>query len=259
MKLKITRLALCYINCGKIYLLCLFSLLLILEAEAIEYILSPALINEFGVTIAGEDMQIGEDTAVPCWQFLLNLVIMQIFSVIDTLLNTLLFPANLIFAILGFRIVEKVNVLDNLNRDRIYAYIKANPGACFSEIVKYTDLNRGTVQYHTQILEIQNKIEVYKDGGKIRYFQNGSYYSEKEKKFLVTFQNITNQRIISEIINGKCNTNYTLSQEIGISKGTISWYVKNLKEIGVIKEIKRGRCVIYKINISYRKLIERYK
>jgi len=46
---------------------------------------------------------------------------------------------------------------------------------------------------------------------------------------------------------------------IGVSRGTISWYMKNLKEIGLIKETKRGRSIIYKINISYKNLIERYK
>jgi predicted transcriptional regulator len=50
-----------------------------------------------------------------------------------------------------------------------------------------------------------------------------------------------------------------LAREIGVSRGTISWYMKNLKEIGIIKETKRGRSIIYKINISYKNLIERYK
>ncbi|AGF97807.1 transcriptional regulator, ArsR family [Methanosarcina mazei Tuc01] len=155
-------------------------------------------------------------------------------------------------------IVGKANVLNNPNRDSVYTYIEANPGVCFSDIAKNTGLNRRTVQYHIQVLETQYKIEVYKEGGRIRCFQN-STYSEKEKKILVTSQNITNKRIISEILNGKCNTNVDLAREIGISKGTVSWYMKNLKEIGLIKETKRGRSIIYKINISYKHLIERYK
>jgi predicted transcriptional regulator len=120
-------------------------------------------------------------------------------------------------------------------------------------------LNRGTVKYHIQILETQNKIDVYKDSGKVRYFQNNSMYGEREKKVLVASQSITNQRIISEILNGKCNTNVDLACEIGVSRGTISWYMKNLKEIGLIKETKRGRSVIYKISISYKNLIEKYR
>ncbi|WP_156148096.1 MULTISPECIES: winged helix-turn-helix transcriptional regulator [Methanosarcina] len=226
-----------------------------MAAGATEYIVSPAPGDEFGVSVAGEDVQILEDTVIPYWQFLLWLAAMNILSVIDTLL----YPGRIIFVILGFKITERVNILDNPNRNCIYAYIITKPGAYFSEIVKNTGLNRGTALYHISILETQNKIETYEDGGKIRYFQNNSMYSEKEKKILVTFQNITNQRIISEILNGKSNTNLTLAREIGVSKGTISWYVKNLKEIGLIKETNRGRGVIYKINTSYKNLIEKYK
>ncbi|MHC1754962.1 MAG: winged helix-turn-helix transcriptional regulator [Methanosarcina sp.] len=226
-----------------------------MTAGATEYTVSPFPSDEFGVSLAGEDVQIVEDTVIPYWQFLLWLAAMNVLSVIDTLL----YPGRIIFVILGFKLTEHLNILDNPSRNSIYTYIRANPGACFSEIVRNTGLNRGTIQYHIRILETQNKIEAYEDGGKIRYFQNNSMYGEKEKKFLVTFQKITNQRIISEILNGKCNTNLTLAREIGVSKGTISWYVKNLKEIGLIKETNRGRSVIYKINTSYKNLIEKYK
>lgn len=71
-------------------------------------------------------------------------------------------------------------------------------------------------------------------------------------------QNITNQRIISEIQNGKCNTNTDLACEIGVSRATISWYVRNLKEIGLIKEAREGKSIIYRINPSYKNLIEKY-
>jgi predicted transcriptional regulator len=49
-----------------------------------------------------------------------------------------------------------------------------------------------------------------------------------------------NQKIISEIQNGKCN-NIALASEFGVSRATISWHIKNLKEIGLIEETKEGR------------------
>lgn len=243
------------INYRRISLLCFLFLFSILTAEATEYVVSPAPNDQFGVSTAGENVQIVEDTVIPYWQFLLWLAAMQILSVIDTTL----YLTKFIFLILGFKITGYTSVLDNPSRKDIYVYIKANPGAYFSDIVKSTGLNRGTVQYHIKILEMQNKIEAYEDRGKTKYFQNSSTYNEKEKKFLATFQNVTNQRIILGILDGKYNTNLTLAQEIGISKGTISWYVKNLKEIGLIKETKKGRSVIYKINATYKNLIEKYK
>ncbi|WP_048185984.1 winged helix-turn-helix transcriptional regulator [Methanosarcina siciliae] len=255
MEPRTTHLVLHYINYRRLYLLCFFSLFIILTAEATEYIVLPAPGDEFGVSVAGEDVQIVEDTIEPYWHFLLWLAIMNILSVVDILV----LPAKFLFAIIGFRIVDKRNVLDNPSRDNIYAYIKTNPGTCFSDVVKSTDLNKGTVRYHIQVLESQNKIESYKDGGKIRYFQNNSMYNEKEKKVLVTFQSTMKQRIVLEILNGKCNTNVALTRKIGISKGTVSQHMKNLKDTGLIEEIMRGRGIIYRINNSYKNIVERYR
>ena len=53
-------------------------------------------------------------------------------------------------------------------------------------------------------------------------------------------QNVTNQRIISKIQAGKCNTNIALAREIGVSRATVSWYMKNLKEVDLITETKEG-------------------
>jgi predicted transcriptional regulator len=49
-----------------------------------------------------------------------------------------------------------------------------------------------------------------------------------------------------------------LAHEFGVSRATISWYVKNLREAGLISETKNGRQTIYEINNSYKLLIEKY-
>lgn len=234
------------IKLEKKLIFCLLFFVLTTTAGATEYIVNPVPGDQAGDSINGEKVVKFEDTVAPYWQFLLWLAAMQILSIMDTLL----YLARLIFAILGFRIVDKGNVLDNPNREQIYAYIEYKPGVYFSEIVKNMGLNRGTVQYHIRILKAQNKIEAYKDGGKTRYFQSNFMYSEKEMKILAVLQNNTNQRIISEISKGSCCTNVTLAQEIGVSRGTISWYTNILREIGLIKETKGRRGINYIINTS---------
>lgn len=223
-------------------------------AGATEYIEKPHPGDQTGASIKGDEV-IGYSDFTIYWQYILWVVLINFLSTIDLLL----YSKKFIYIISGFRITQSVNLLENPSRYNIYTYIINNPGAYFSEIVENTALNRGTVQYHLQILETKNKIEAFEDGGKTRYFQNNSDYSKEEKKVLMTLQNLTNQRIISEILNGKCNTNIALAREIGVSRATISWYVKNLKETGLIKETKRGRNIIYKINTSYKTLIKRYK
>ena len=77
-------------------------------------------------------------------------------------------------------------------------------------------------------------------------------------KVISALQNVTNQRIISEILAGKCNTNIALARELGVSRATISWYIKNLREVDIIMETKEGRQTIYRINHVYKHLVEKY-
>jgi predicted transcriptional regulator len=250
---KITLLLQNHLNCRRFILLCFILLFLISTANATEYIVSPAPDEQFGVPVNGENEHIFEDTVEPYWQFLLWLAAMNILSAIDMLYQT-----KLIFALAGCRIVDQVNVLDNPCRSKVYTYIKTRPGAYISEIVERIGLDRGSVKYHIKTLEDQNKIEAYRDGGKTRYFENNFTYNEEEMKVISALQNGMNQKIISEILTGKCDTNVALAREFRVSKATVSWYVRNLKEIGLIKKKKKGRSIIYRINSSYILLIEKY-
>lgn len=254
MDLNVTRLMFTSIKLKKKLVVCLLFFLLTSTAGATAYIVKPAPNYQAGASINGVK-PIESEIFTTFWQ-----VIISIFTV-HLLLSkyALLYLRKIVFTITGFKITEYVNLLDNPCRNSIYAYIETRPGACFTEIVENTGLNRGSVRYHLQTLKTQNKIEAYDDGGKIRYFQNNSIYSEKEKQVLIALQNIMSQKIISGILNGKCNTNSTLAQEIGISKGAVSEHVKKLKEIGLIKETKKGRNIIYRINALYQSLIQRYK
>jgi len=220
--------------------------LLTSTAGATEYIIKPAPSDQAGVSINGEKVTEVKDFTI-YWQFILWITVMNILSTTDILL----YPAKLIFTILGFRITKNGNLIDSISQYRIYKYIKETPGVYITEIVEKLGLSRGVVKRNVYTLRALNKIEAYKDGVKTRYFETNLNYDEEEKKVISALQNITNQRIVSEIQNGNCNTNISLAHEIGVSKATISWYVRNLKEIGLIEETKKGRTVIYIINNSY--------
>ncbi len=251
---RATRLMFTGIKLQKKLIFCvLFFLLTAKVAGATEYFVKPAPSDQAGVSNNGEKVIVFEDTLIPYWQFIIWLVVVHVLSAID-----ILYPTRLLFAIAGCRIVGPVNVLDNPSRSRVYAYIKTRPGAYITEIVERMGLDRGTVKYHIKTLEARHKIEAYKDGGKTRYFENNFTYSEEEIKVISALQNLTNQRIVSEIIKGKCNTNIDLAREFGVSRATISWYMKNLREIGLINETKTGRKTIYRINNLYEFLIEKY-
>ncbi|MDI9395251.1 MAG: winged helix-turn-helix transcriptional regulator [Euryarchaeota archaeon] len=223
------------------------------QAEATEYIVTPAPGDEFGVSIAGEDVQIVEDTVIPYWQFLLWLAAMQILSILDVVLYFI----KPIFVVLGFRVVDHPNAVGILKREQIYTFIKAFPGTCSSKIADNINLHRGTLRYHLNILETQNLIEAHNYCGKVRYFQNNSTYGEKEKQVISVLQNSMKRKIIFEILREECNTNGSIARKIGMSKSTITWYIKQLKELDLIEENKLGKSVIYNIKPSCRDIIEK--
>ncbi|MDD4496694.1 MAG: winged helix-turn-helix transcriptional regulator [Methanosarcinaceae archaeon] len=232
-------------------IVCLLFFLLTTTVGATEYIVSPFPGDQAGASIKGEEVVELKDFTI-YWQFLLWLTLVQISSIFD-----LLFPSKLIFAIAGYRVVDHSNVLWNPKRKDIYSFIKARPGAYIGEIANNMNLNRGTLRHHIEILEKENMIEAHCDHRKIRYFQNNSTYDEKEKRVISVLQNETARKIISKILTDECNTNRELAREMGFSKGTITWYMKQLKELDIIEENKEGRSAIYSINPVYLSAIEK--
>ncbi|RXA14731.1 winged helix-turn-helix transcriptional regulator [Methanosarcina sp. MSH10X1] len=232
---------------------CLLFFILIITAGATEYTVEPAPSDQSGASISGEKVIKLEDMVIPYWQFLLWLAAVHISTAAD-----LLYPKRLVLTIGGYRIVKPGNVLDNSSRFRVYGYIKTKPGAYIGEIVEKLGLNRETVKYHIKTLEAQNKIEAYKKGGKTRFFENNFAYDNEEMKVISALQNVTNQRIISEILAGNCNTNISLARELGVSRATVSWYMKNLREADLIMETNEGRKTIYRISHVHKLLVEKY-
>jgi predicted transcriptional regulator len=232
---------------------CLLFLLLIAIAGATECIIEQIPSDQFGVPVKGEKVVEAKVSEISYWQFLLWLATVNVLMVID-----LLYPKKLVFTIAGYRIVNSRNVLDNPYRFKVYTYIKTRPGAYIGEIVEKLGLDRETIKYHIKTLEAQNKIEAYRDGGKTRLFENNFTYNEDEMKVISALQNATNQKIILGILTCKCDTNIALAHELRVSKATISWYIKNLREIGLITETKEGRKTMYRINDVYKRLVEKY-
>jgi predicted transcriptional regulator len=237
----------------KLFIIFFSFLLLTTIAGATDYIVEPFPDDEARASIEGEKAIPLEPIEIPHWQFLLWLGTVYILATIDYF-----YPRKLFFSIVGYRIVNPGNVLENSSRFRVYGYIRTKPGAYISEIVEHVGLDREIVKYHIKTLKAKKKIEAYKDGGKTRYFENLLVYNEDEKKVISALQNLTNKRIISEIRYGRCNTNVSLAREIGVSRPTVSWYIKNLREVGLIIEIKEGKKIIYRINPEYQLLIEKY-
>ena len=252
-ELNITHLMFTSIKLKKKLIVCLLFFLLTSTTGAMEYIVKPAPSDQAGASIKGEKVIELEDFTV-YWQFILWLSIINVLSATEVWL----YSSKLISQYSDSRLQSIQMYLITLIDPISYSYIKVNLGAYIAKIVDNIELNRGTLRYHLKILESRNMIEAHCDHGKVRYFQSDSIYEEKEKLVISALQNEMTRKIISKILQEECNTNRDLVQVTGISKGTITWYMKQLKELDLIEENKIGRIIKYNINPAHQDTIKKH-
>lgn len=62
--------------------------------------------------------------------------------------------------------------LENENRRKLYAYITANPGATFREVLRGTDMAAGTARHHLTVLARSKMIVEHGHRSTLRFFEN---------------------------------------------------------------------------------------
>lgn len=159
------------------------------------------------------------------WQFQILIIIGQL-----SLMPGEIFAAFKSLTYLGYRAITDNNILKNGTRLKILDHIKKNPGVNFSVISKETGVNRGTLSYHLKILDMHDKIKVYKN----RYFENHMKFNDDEQKILNQLKKDMPRKIIKILIEHPGASRKEISGEIGITDQAVSWYMKHLRADGII-------------------------
>ncbi len=126
-----------------------------------------------------------------------------------------------------------------LNRLIIQDIISKNPGISLREIQRMSNFGMGGIQYHIYQLEL-NIIESFKFGRCKHFFISSASFSAQEK-ILYSLKRNSNINYILETIylaQDGCSQK-DLTQYTGNSKSLISYYVKILKNHGIIEETNR--------------------
>jgi len=251
---RITRLTCISIE-HRTFLLCFFFLLSISTVSATEYTIRPSLSNQSGASVAGEEVHEIEVKPIPYWMFLLMLGFTQLTSAPETF-----FPVRLLPILGGYKSISSSNVLENIYRKRLYDFIKSRPGCYFSEIIKATGLNRGTLEYHLRIMETKKVIVSHRTNRRRHYFPNLFAYRKEEQTVITALKNDVYRRIILEILNSNSQsiTHKTLVERIGLSGSTITHHIKHLKEQGIVKVDTNSRHTTYSINSNYLDSLQKF-
>lgn len=149
---------------------------------------------------------------------------------------------------LGYKRVSGRNLLHNEIRLTIYDHIKKNPGVHYSAIANETGINRGTLRYHLKILQMHDKVRVFHGTGYVRYFGNNMKFNEYDQRVLHHLKNDTSKKILEFLIKNPDALRKDLSDAVGVSGPSVSWYMKRLCADGIVSTSREGWYVRYHLN-----------
>jgi predicted transcriptional regulator len=132
------------------------------------------------------------------------------------------------------------------NRRRIYQFILDNPGTYLRELQRELDLQVGVLQHHLNAMCADGLLRFEDDGYRKRYFITGSQTSE-ERKMLALIRLRTPRRMIIHLLRNGRATSQELREELGITKGAVSFQVSRLVSKGILTERVEGRHKVYAV------------
>ncbi len=155
-----------------------------------------------------------------------------------------LFPMPLI---VGVNFNEKSNLLNQSTRMSIYNFVKFNPGIHFRNLCNYLSLPIGVVQYHLGLLTRAGLLSVRRDGRYKRYFEK-KRFTEAEMKMISILRHETAGKILAILMGKQSIYRKDLAMELKISSQALTWQIKQLKKMGLVKSLTDGMRVKYFLN-----------
>ncbi|HMK47426.1 MAG TPA: winged helix-turn-helix transcriptional regulator [Methanocella sp.] len=143
--------------------------------------------------------------------------------------------------LIPFPIGKIVNILEQRTREKIYTYVKNNPGCIAPEISRSENLDEGNVKYHIGILERSKKITSFRLGKFIRLFDRSSNYPNMKKTVVSYIRSRTGKLILQAILEHPGISVSQLSRTVGIQESTTHWYIDKMLHDDIIRSEKEGK------------------
>jgi len=127
-------------------------------------------------------------------------------------------------------------------RDRIVAYVAANPGVHFSELVRRLDLAPGQVQYHLRRTE--GRVVAADLFGRTHYYPPDC--DERERRRLAVLRRETARDVVVALLRLGPSAPATVAEDVGIARSTLEFHLDRLTDEGVVEKVRdeRGRVTL---------------
>ncbi len=129
-------------------------------------------------------------------------------------------------------------------REEILELIRRKPGITFREITRELGIGVGALQYHLGKLEEDGKVFSKRLGRRRYLFPNEM--KEVSQNLLMAISTENRRRVLVSLLGGPL-IQTDIIKKTGMSQPSVSYHLKSLVELGVVKEKKAGRRRIYRV------------
>ena len=144
------------------------------------------------------------------------------------------------------------------NRQRIYKYIKDNPGSHLRRISKELNIALGDIQYQLYHLENTGLIRSRRVGMYKTYY-TVSISGERNETISAILQQETPRDILLYLIENPGATHNQIANRKGFTAPTINWHMSRLVKAGLVYRYKEGRYTKYYLKGSVKDIVELLK
>ncbi len=147
-------------------------------------------------------------------------------------------------------------LLNQTTRMTVFNFIKDNPGLHFRAISDCLRMPVGVLQYHLGLLVSGGLISVHTDGRYKRYFVSKKF-TEKEVEAISALRRRVSGMILIALLRKPQITHGELAKQLNLSSQALSWHMKQLEEVNLIKRNADGLNVKYVLDEAIQKTLDR--
>ncbi|MDA4123443.1 MAG: winged helix-turn-helix transcriptional regulator [Thaumarchaeota archaeon] len=140
---------------------------------------------------------------------------------------------------------DRSEAIDATQR-RILDYIVAHPGVHLRQICRELGLAMGDVQYHTQRLERDRRINSLRRG-LYRFFYAATLFGDKQREVLSVLTLETPRELLLSMMEKPDSGQDELARAVAVTQPTVSWHLKRLVDLGIVARRQTGRNVTYSV------------
>ena len=137
--------------------------------------------------------------------------------------------------------------IQDTNRVRILAFIKANPGTHLRKIKRELNLAMGVIQYHLYKLERERSILSVRHGLYKRFYADKGLGAQ-DREILNILSQETERDLVLYLIKNPLASQKELSEFARISASSTNWHMGRLSRAGFVQPRREGGFVFYTVS-----------